>query len=820
MRKLTLSALMLCGILNFTQAQISHGGTPPSFNNNITKSAQLISMPEIDVERLMEEDAREAESGEKPFRFAYNHTVDLNNRDHGTWTELANGDRIWRLSIHAPEAYSLNFGFNEFHLPEGAQVFIYNENKSYVLGAFTSENHQDWGGLATTLIHDDFATIEYYEPANVKGEGRLSLERVSHGYKSLSNFAKSIRGYGDSGSCNMNINCPDGDLYQDDKRSVCMIMSGGSRMCTGALVNNTREDGTPYFLTANHCFSGSVTNWVYVFNYEAPTCTNADGSTSQSISGSTLRARNADTDFCLTEMSSTPPANYEPYYAGWDHTGNTPQSAVGIHHPSGDIKKISFDDDPLTTAAGLSSVANAEWQIEQWERGTTTEPGSSGSPLWNENHHLIGQLHGGQADCSNSINDYYGRFDWSWDRGGSASNQLKDWLDPDNTGVSVLDGYDPNAVTVALDASMLSIANPTSGTETCENQFTITAVLRNKGTSTLTSATIELLIDNASTQTINWTGSLATNLTEDITFNTVTLSEGTHDIEVVVSSPNGGTDLNTNNDNSTASVTVLSGTATGTFPVVEDFESAIPSEWSVENPDNNITFETYNGTGGFSASNNCIWIDFYSDGNNIAGQSDYLNLPSFNMNLSLATSISFDLAYAYYDATYNDSLIIEASVDCGATWERAWADGYETMATAGEQGSAWTPSSASDWKTVTVDLNDFNGNSNVKFRFHGKSGWGNNLYLDNINLTSTIGVDEENPIDVNIYPNPATNMIYFQANQNIERITFMDAMGRIISTQSVQQNIGSLDVSSFASGIYFLQMTSGTSTTTQRIEVK
>ena len=147
----------------------------------------------------------------------------------------------------------------------------------------------------------------------------------------------------------------------------------------------------------------------------------------------------------MIELNTTPPASYEVFYAGWENGGASPQIGVSIHHPSGDVKKLAFDDDPLTSAAGLS-ISNSSWRIEAWERNTTTEGGSSGSWLWDENHHLVGQLHGGQANCSNSINDYYGKFSMSWTGNGSSSpsSRLSDWLDPTGSGVASLDGFDPN----------------------------------------------------------------------------------------------------------------------------------------------------------------------------------------------------------------------------------------------------------------------------------------------------------------------------------------------------------------------------------------
>ncbi|MCE2496810.1 MAG: trypsin-like peptidase domain-containing protein [Flavobacteriales bacterium] len=231
------------------------------------------------------------------------------------------------------------------------------------------------------------------------------------------------------------------------KRSVAIILVGGGGLCNGAMVNNTANDGTPYFLTADHCLGGNIANWVFRFNWEAPTCTNANPTNMQTVSGAVLRASNGGSNFALLELSSMPPASYNVYYAGWDKSGNFPTEQVAIHHPSGDIKKISFDDDPAAQATWGGAQC---WHILDWEDGTT-EGGSSGSPLFDQNHRIIGQLYGGTASCSNNIDDYYGRFDVSWD-GASASSRLRDWLDPGNNATDTLNGYDPNNPTVVLDA--------------------------------------------------------------------------------------------------------------------------------------------------------------------------------------------------------------------------------------------------------------------------------------------------------------------------------------------------------------------------------
>lgn len=434
--------------------QTSNVGGPVMLGNEaiFQDLTNIEIMPSFDLEAVIA--ANEANMVNKvgPFMFGYEHQVNYSPSNSGTWETLASGDKVWRLRIKSEGALSLNFIFSDFRLPEGAHIHIYNSDKSMVLGAYTAANNNQNNQLGTDLIQGDDATIEYFVPKSASGFGRLLMTMVVHGYVDIEGWYREK--VNESDPCNMDVICPDGDDWRAEIKSVARIVVGGG-LCSGTLLNNTANDGTPYFLTANHCDQQGtkIGSAVFKFNYNSPTCgsqtvaNSTSPSGNNSVNGSSLKAQKADSDFLLTQLNTTPPASYKVYYAGWNNTGNIPQSAVGIHHPSGDVKKISFDDDVLQSASGLSTVANSEWRIEAWERNTTTEVGSSGSGLWDENHYLIGQLHGGQASCANSINDYYGKFAMSWTGNGatSSSQRLKDWLDPNNTGVTTLEGYDPNS---------------------------------------------------------------------------------------------------------------------------------------------------------------------------------------------------------------------------------------------------------------------------------------------------------------------------------------------------------------------------------------
>ena len=212
-----------------------------------------------------------------------------------------------------------------------------------------------------------------------------------------------------------------------------ILTSGGSRLCTGSLVNNVRQDLTPYFLTANHCLGGE-SSWVFMFQYESAGCSNQDGPTYMTVQGSTLLNNASTSDYALLRLDETPPESYEIHYAGWSAENTAPVNPVGIHHPSGDIKKITFDYD-TGISDGWSGNDGSHWRVADWEDGTT-EPGSSGSPLFDANHRIVGQLHGGEAYCAYNVNDYYGKVSTSWNLG------LKNYLDPDNTGLMLLDGMD------------------------------------------------------------------------------------------------------------------------------------------------------------------------------------------------------------------------------------------------------------------------------------------------------------------------------------------------------------------------------------------
>ncbi len=440
---LVLAVVLIAFFPSEISAQLSEGGLPYSFSHQLSDSVPAIIFPRVDRDELLRQDSIEQSKG-VPFRFGFSHDASINMDNSGRWDILPSGDKLWRLTIVCPEAISVNLLYNHYYLPEGAKFYIYNSSKTEIIGAFTKRNNKDDGLFATGVVRGDTMHLEYYEPSNAEFQGSISISNVIHGYSDIFKEIARRNDFGTSGSCNINVNCPQGADWQNEKRSVAMILTaGGTRWCSGAMINNVRQDLVPYFLTANHCLTGSSNSWIFMFKYESPNCNIIDGPLNYTLSGSTLKASNSASDFALLQIAEAPPDSYEVHWSGWNRADVPATSGAGIHHPDGDIKKISFVSVPFEHDTWTGTPANSHWRT-RWSAGVT-EPGSSGSPIYDQNHRIMGQLHGGPSSCTASDkSDLYGKFSFSWDYGTSASTRLKDWLDPDNTGVMFLDGWDPS----------------------------------------------------------------------------------------------------------------------------------------------------------------------------------------------------------------------------------------------------------------------------------------------------------------------------------------------------------------------------------------
>ncbi|MBV8062610.1 MAG: trypsin-like peptidase domain-containing protein [Nevskia sp.] len=382
----------------------------------------------------------------------------------GRWQRLDSETWSWRVRVGSPGAKLLNFRFSQFHLPPSGRLYIYDAQGRLVQGPYTSANHTPEGMLWTALVEGEEAVIELRVADAERYQVRLALGTVFHGIISLSEAGTRAGLGGSAGSCEVNVACPAGANWPNEIRSVAVYtaqdnsnpLAPSEFICSGDLVNNVRGDNTPYFLTAHHCqvgWNGNVpaSSMVVYWNYQADSCTGTTGSLSDSQSGATFDATDAESDFNLLTLG-TIPSSYNVHYAGFDASGAAPASGVGIHHPLGDIKKISTYNSPASAqdvSVCVNNVAGVCTQnqtihgwLVSWAQGVTEE-GSSGSALWDQNHRVVGVLTGGSSACGSSSGpDVYGRLDAAWTAAGTGGS-LAHWLDPDNTGARVVDGRDP-----------------------------------------------------------------------------------------------------------------------------------------------------------------------------------------------------------------------------------------------------------------------------------------------------------------------------------------------------------------------------------------
>lgn len=440
-----LAVLLLLTPFGALQAQIETAGKPYTQEHQLSLSAALrIDLPQAPDN--WDELVREADGpGQKPLLFAWPADTLINLVENRNRIYADQDHAVYLLRISVPEAWSLNVIFDRFFLPPGAQLFLYNPDYSQIRGAYTSLNNKPYKQLATSPVQGGelFIELVVHQPAsNPLPEvviGRVSADMINA-------FGEKSGHFGRSGDCNVDISCPPGANWQVVKRSVSKFIRGGTYLCSGALINNTTNDGRPLLLTANHCIGTGLHARlsVFYFNYESPECHGGDGSVDQSISGSHLLATTGKLDFALVELTEVPPEAYEPYYAGWDRTVVPYWDTVTcIHHPSGDVKKISIANRRVVTGDfGSGFDPNTHWYIREWDLGTT-EGGSSGSPLFNQDQRIIGDLTGGDASCSYNYNDYFQKFFVSWDRYEDSTEQLKYWLDPEGKDVKIWSGYDP-----------------------------------------------------------------------------------------------------------------------------------------------------------------------------------------------------------------------------------------------------------------------------------------------------------------------------------------------------------------------------------------
>jgi hypothetical protein len=434
-------------------------------DNNVP--VKMIAAP--DLEALNLEDIQRDKLG-LLYRIGLASTVNITPLNSGIWTTLPNGDRKWQLVVKSSGAEALSFLFETFKLYGESTLVITDLNGKLVHNPLTSNDVESHFRQHAALCFGDELLLTLIEPKYTQSS-ELFLDRVMYNYRSTGN--PNFQKINESDPCEINVNCsPVGDLWQDEKKGVAkiyIIEGNFAGSCTGSLVNNTSQDCKPYFLTALHCgvsaTTANMTQWKFYFKYEAPSCTNPSTAGTLDdyfITGCIRIADSGDnggdsgSDFLLVKLGSSTneatiinnlkSANFSAYWNGWNANTTATTGGVGIHHPAGDIKKISTFSGTSVSAGwngnGLLSHWRQSWTSNSNGHGVT-EGGSSGSPLFNNSQgYIIGTLTGGSASCNSPTSpDYYGKMSYHWTSNGTANNlRLKPWLDPTNSGVLTLAG--------------------------------------------------------------------------------------------------------------------------------------------------------------------------------------------------------------------------------------------------------------------------------------------------------------------------------------------------------------------------------------------
>ena len=768
--RLFLVLTMVLFLGNVAMAQISEKGIPASFSydSNILRSTKIpFKTPVLfDVEKLKAED-KISEENNNPLRTSIIIPVDLDTKNSGEWTTLSNGQDIWTLTISAPDAIATMLYYDDFYIPSGGKLFIYNEDRTHILGAYTNQTNPANGAFATEFVAGDLITLEYNAPlANLQFAAddlipvkqdmpRIKISGVGYGYNYLKVFRtrSDIFKIGESESCQVNINCPEGDNWQDQKKGVAKSVTPigiEGFLCSGTLINNTSQDLTPFFLTASHCFwDGSATlnnsNWnqiVYYFHYESPGCTTDFPLETRTVVGAQMLVElriSGGSDGVLLRLNDEIPLDWDLYFNGWDRRNIAATGGVGIHHPGGDIKKISTYTSTATSAtwngSGSIGATGAHWNVNFVATASghgVTQGGSSGSPMFNQNGLVVGTLTGGNSSCEylNGSN-LYGKLWYHWDNANAATAQgvdntkrMKDYLDPGNTGAETLNGtYTQNNLPVAdFEASSTNI-------------YVLESVAYTNRSVSATSW--------------NWTfqGGTPSNYSGQTPPPVVYNAAGTFTTTLVVS------DGASNQDTKTETINVtIKGTPTqpvADFAVAglvfsEGFDVAgiLPSSanWNVQNGSSHVspgqwvqgnltsypTFSTIDPSSLASAA--ISWNLAYSD--------SWL-VTTNNYPILAGSTIEY---YAGYDGTYLPyaTLNFLISDDNGATWTQLWTAGSSTIS------RAWS------WTKYSFDLSAYAG-QNLKFAWQYVGADGNSMAIDGVKF---FGASAQTTINVGDFLSP------------------------------------------------------------------
>ena len=817
-------------------------------------AVEKFELEKQDNNKLMKENASKEFSA---LNFAEAFEVTLDCENNGSWESIPNDRLMWRMRVRSPGATSINLFFDKYVMPKNGFLIIYTSDKKYLAGPFTDFDNKTIGQLWSPIIPSDDIILQIIIPEESIQQLHLSIGKINHGY--INSLEKSA-----SQSCNLDVVCgmddgfPEVENYRQVIRSVGLYSIEGTRICSGALINNTKGNCIPYFLTADHCgiTNNNVSSVVVHWKYENQSCRPPNSTASGGVgngslaifnSGAAIRASNPGTDMMLIELDNEVPVEAEPFFAGWNNSSTPAASAVCIHHPNADEKRISFENNPLSIDVNNENM----WFVENWEVGTT-EGGSSGGPLFNSDQQIIGQVFGGEASCNNNLWDIFGRFDLSWEGDGSSQRSLKHWLDPENSGITQMAGKECSAL-LTVNEEVISVCN----INTAEYSVILST---NTGFSSSAELRFESEVDGINVtfsedqigpdQTAVANISVEPSVDEGRYEMLFIADEGGNDVneylilqisksipsEITTIRPGNeefvGTqlvfewqdqydsyDIEVSQNEDFSNPSVVFNKVIGNTVSLDNLDDETQYYWRIrgnnacsEGEWNNFTFETGKVECIIYNSSDLPLIITEDDANTVISTIEIPeNRPITDVNIiSIVGKHSWvgDLQFRLESPSGSEIILLDQECERNRDFHIGFDDAAASSFVCPISDSmTHVPDfplsvfidelSGGGWKLKVLDLEEFDGGS--------FDSW--SIEICTYVPKNTVSTDEFEQASIRTYPIPANDVIYIEEEQEIKKGKYIiyDAVGTILQNGTLEPSI---DVRSLQSGIYFLQILS------------
>ena len=852
-------------------------------NNQIPK----IELSKPDLETIKVEDENRDKQG-MYYRIGVALPVDINTTNEGQWTYFSNGARQWSIRISSQGAEALSFLFQTFKLYGDAKLNITDLKGNKVHKTLTSADVQSHFQQNAGLCFGDDLILTLSEPSGTPAS-EIQMDRVVYNYRSTGN--PNAQKINESQPCEVNVNCsPVGDPWQDEKRGIAriyIIEGFNAGWCTGSLVNNTAQNCKPYFLTALHCgvstSASDMNQWLFHFGYESPNCNNPSSAGTLDdyyitgcirIADSDDGGGNSGSDFMLLQLGNTSnessiintlkSSNFNAYWNGWNANTTATSGGSGIHHPSGDIKKIStFTGNTISTQWG--SASGSHWRVT-WTSNANghgvTEGGSSGSPIFNNSQgYIVGTLTGGSSYCTaQSSPDLYGKMSYHWTSNGSANDQrLKPWLDPTNSGVLTLAGSnDPcSAPSVPVADFVASQTNVSPGTTV--NFTDLTTGVPNSwswsvspttgwayaGGTSASSQNPQITFNNVGTYTVTLTASNAQGSDSETKTNYIVVAEATGPCAA-----NGAVcDEYINN----VTLNTIDNTSDCSSGGYADYTSITTSLTKGDQYTITVTPAINGSPGAYTDDEIAVWIDYNNDfdfddaGEQVAYvlvASGWSNQFTFNVPTSAVTgTVHMRVRISYQpdgaisscgESTYGEVEDYKVQLVAGTTGSAPVANFVANQTTVPEGTTvsftdqstntptswSWSLSPTTGWSyaggTSASSQNPqitFNnaGQYTVSMTATNSTGSDTETKSNYITVTSNAGINELFE-GLGIYPNPTNSLLTVDLTNvipSIRAIEVYDVTGKLVLSSLVEKNeLIELNLIDLSSGIYQLKIKS------------